>query len=122
MSDKEQVLDQARRLAEVLAAHPRFQGLREAENAVRASEDARKISDDLNAQMEKIADLETRAQPIEPEDKVLLEQLREKVHANELLQDLARVQADYLELMEQVNRIIREGLTAEDAPSQPQGD
>jgi len=122
MSDMEEVLDQARGLADALAAHPRFQGLREAENAVRASEEARKLSDDLNKQMEKVADLEERRQPIEPEDKVLLEQLREKVHANKLLQDLARAQADYLELMEQVNRIVREGLTAEDAQSQPRGD
>ncbi len=122
MSDQEQVLDHARRLAKALATHPRFEALREAENTVRASEEARKLSDDLNAQMEKIADLEARTQPIEPEDKERLEQLREKVHASEPLQNLARTQADYLDLMERVNRIIREGLTAADAPSQPQGE
>ena len=109
----EAILEEARRLGQALVQHERFQRLRQAEQAVRNDPEARQLSHDLNAQMQKVSDLEARMAPIEPEDKRRLQELREKVHGNGALQELARAQADYLELMARVNEVIQKELGIE---------
>jgi len=109
----DEVLEQARRLGEVLGRHERFRRLRQAEEAVRQDAEARQLSQELNEQMEKIADLEARMAPIEPEDKRRLQELRDKARLHPVLQELAHAQADYLEMMARVNETIQEQLGIE---------
>jgi cell fate (sporulation/competence/biofilm development) regulator YlbF (YheA/YmcA/DUF963 family) len=121
MDATEEILDLARRLGQALARHERFARLRDAEAAVRKDADAPQLSHELNEQMIKIARLEDQMKPIEPADKHLLQELRDKVYSNAALQDLARANADYMEIMSQVNNIIQKELAGKaDAEEKPQ--
>ena len=97
-----------------IANHERFQELRAAESAVQADEVARDLVTSADAQRRKVAELEAIQQPVEPEDKRELIRLEEAIRENDNLQGLVRAQADFMELMNKVNRAIREKLgTAE---------
>ena len=108
------ILRLASDLGERIANHERFQKLRTAESAVQADKVAQDLVTSADEQRRKVAELEASQQPVEPEDKHELIRLEEAIRGNENLQGLARAQADFMELMNKVNRAIREKLdTAE---------
>ena len=104
------ILRLASDLGEHISTHERFQKLRGAEAAVQADEVAGDLIKSADAQRRKIAELEAKQQPVEPEDKHELARLEEAIRENENLQGLLRAQADFMELMGKVNRAIREKL------------
>ena len=112
----EQLLNLASRLGKLIAEHERFKKLRAAENAVNADAETRGLVEALEAQRNKIADLEAKLQPVEPEDKHELQRLTDAVHVNPKLQALAEAQADYFELMNKIDREIRSRLGVPEAP------
>ena len=118
----DQLLNLASKLGKLIAEHERFRKLRAAENAVNADAQTRSLVEALEAQRRKIADLEAKLQPVEPEDKHELQRLTEVVHANPKLQALAEAQADYFELMNKIDREIRSKLgvpeASDEAPRQ----
>ena len=60
----------------------------------------------LNELSAKIAGLEKETKPVEPDDKRKVQELRDQVTGHPRMQDLARVEADFAELMNRVNRAI----------------
>ena len=104
-------MDEIRKLASdlgrMIAKHERFLKLRAAEDAAGKDAETDKLLDSYEKQQQKLVELESKQQPIEPEDKKELQRLSEAVHGNAHLQNLARAQADYMELMNMVNRTIR---------------
>ena len=107
----------ASKLGKLIAKEERYERLREAENAIQADPELRKTLDTFERQRERIAQLEAEQKPIEPEEKRELQQLTETVHANPKLQELARAQADYMEMMNSVNTAIRSEMDA--TPDEP---
>ena len=108
------ILQLASDLGERIANHERFQKLRATESAVQADEVAGDLVKSSDAQRRKIAELEAKQQPVEPADKHEMMRLDEAIRENENLQGLVQAQADFMELMNKVNRAIREKLdTAE---------
>ena len=75
---------------------------------VEADEQAIKLIEDYQRQMQKIAELEGSAKPIEPEDKHKLTELQQKMASNETLKSWMKAQADFSELMGKVNKAISE--------------
>jgi cell fate (sporulation/competence/biofilm development) regulator YlbF (YheA/YmcA/DUF963 family) len=110
----ERVIVLAERLGQAIAETERFVRLREAEKAVRASAEARKALDDCEAYQRVLARKEAERRPIEPEEKHRLADLEATVHGNATLQDLARAQADYMEMMNRVNQAIRARLDVDE--------
>ena len=106
----DEIVNLASNLGGLISQHERFKKLRATEDAVNADEETRDLVRALDEQRAKIAELEAKQQPVEPEDKHELRRCTEAVHANPKLQDLARAQADYMELMNRVNQAIREKL------------
>ena len=106
----DEILDLASNLGGLISQHERFKKLRAAEDAVNADEETHNLVRALDEQRAKIAELEASQKPIEPEDKRELQRRTEAVHASPKLQELARAQADYMELMNRVNEAIREKL------------
>jgi len=102
----------ARRLAERIRDCERYQAFRAALQSVAQDEEARNLREQLEEQALKIARLEAERQPIPSEDKQALQSLRERAHANARLQELARDQADYMDLMRRVNDALYEVLNA----------
>ena len=104
------IVELARRLGERIRESERFKAFNAAEEAADQDEEARELRRQLEEQSLKIARLETERQPVEPEDKRALQNLRARAHANARLQELARAQADYMQLMKQVNDALYEVL------------
>ena len=108
----ERIVELARRLGREIRGHERFTRLLNVEAAVKANEEAKGLLQALEQQSGKIAELQNLNRPIEVEDKHKLQDLRDKAHANPLLQELARAEADYMELMTRVNQAMHEELYA----------
>ena len=112
----QEIIKKAQELGEAIAQSPFYQRLCQAEDKVRQNEEAKKLGDDFNALAMKIAQLEADRKPIEPEDKREFKRIQEAISANPLLQEHVRAQADYMDLMRQVNGAIQKALGRETAP------
>jgi cell fate (sporulation/competence/biofilm development) regulator YlbF (YheA/YmcA/DUF963 family) len=108
----DRVMELARRLGREIRQHGRFARLVAAETAVRANDEAKELFRLLEEQSRKIAELQNANRPIEPGDKQKLQELREKAHANALLQEVARAEADYMEMMTRINQAVHGELYA----------
>jgi len=106
----ENILSLATELGQRIARHERYVQLRAAEDAADADQETKDLLAAFEAQRKKMADLEAKQQPIEPNDKHELQRLDNAVHASQSLQRLAKAQADYMELMNRVNAAIRKEL------------
>jgi len=89
-------------LGRQIAAHPAFTAFKDAHERLRADADARKLLDTQQAALERLQRLEAEGTPVEPADKRALREAQERLHANPLLQEFARTQADYIALMNRV--------------------
>ena len=112
------ILDAAAGLGRRIAAHDSYRRLRAAETKVAEQPETRKLIEDFEAHRRKIAELETEMKPVEVADKHELQRLADAVHANADLQELLRAQADYLAMMNRVNRTIRQELDGQ-PPADP---
>lgn len=108
------VTELAKQLGRKIGETDRFKKLRAAQQKLNADEAAKELLGKLESQARKIAEAEQAQKPVEPEDKRKLAELREQVHQHEILQELARVEADYMELMQRVNNALHESLAADD--------
>jgi cell fate (sporulation/competence/biofilm development) regulator YlbF (YheA/YmcA/DUF963 family) len=106
------ILEQAQKLAEMLAADPRFTKLRELENDVLGDPVKRRLLEDYEKSRMTLEHKQREFQPISPDEKKAHAEVTKRVHAVPLLLDLARAQADYAQMMDQVNRTIHEKLRA----------
>jgi len=106
----EKALAAAAELGRQIAQDEAFQRLRAAEGAVQADAAAQKVLDDFERQRGKIESLERARKPVEPEDKREMIRLSDAVHGNPKLQELVRAQADYMEMMNRVNKAIQKAL------------
>ncbi len=107
----DKVLDLARQLGQEIRQHERYRQLREAEKRVMADPVAVKIQEDLERHLQHMHELEVQNKPIEVADKRELQRIQMLARTNLALQSLLKVQADYFEMMNHVNRAILEELT-----------
>jgi cell fate (sporulation/competence/biofilm development) regulator YlbF (YheA/YmcA/DUF963 family) len=106
------ILEQARKLAEMLAADPRFTKLRGLEGEVLQDAEKRALLEEYEKSRLSLEHKQLNFQPISPEEKRAHAEATRKVHAVPVLLELARAQADYAQMMDQVNRAIHERLRA----------
>lgn len=102
----DEVVEIAKKLAEAIAKSDRYLALRSAEKSVKEDKEASGLLQDFNTATLAILEKEQKLQPIEPDEKVKLAGLREKVAENAQLQALNKAQADYSEMMDLVNRAL----------------
>ena len=119
MAEFEELIEQARSLGAAIAANSKVKAYFEAQNAVYTDADARQLLTDYNEAAEKIRRLESEQKPIEAVDKHKLADCEQRLASNDTVKTWMRRQADYFEVMTQVNRAMEEPL-AQSAPGQPQ--
>lgn len=107
------MLEQAQKLAEMLAADTRFTKLRELEHDVLGDPEKRRLLEDYEKSRLSLEHKQKEFQPISPEEKKAHAEVTKRVHAMPILLDLARAQADYAQMMDAVNRTIHERLRAD---------
>ena len=111
------VLELARKLGQEIRTSERYRLLREAEKKALGDPEARKIQDDLEEQLQKIRNLESAMKPIEVADKHELSRLQELTARHPGLQELLKAQADYFEMMNNVNNAILMALAPDEEDS-----
>lgn len=100
------IIAEARALGKKIAGHPRMKNFVTAARAVAQNREAQDVLKRYQDQAQKVQMLEMNGKPIEPDDKRLLADLQGKVASNELLKNMLRYQADYLEMMKRINDAI----------------
>ena len=105
------MIESAQQLGKAIAESDRFRAVADLRTKIDTDETLQAEMKALNELGAKIAKLEKEVQPVEPEDKRRLQELQQNVTGNALLQDLARVEADFAELMNRVNTAIHSQLT-----------
>jgi len=112
MDDLRELLDKARALGETIAAHPRMREYTAAREAVEKDADTQSLLQSYGRQAEHIRALERNQKPVEVADKQKLAEIEGRMAGNDALKRLMRCQADYVELMNQVNRAMEAPLAA----------
>jgi cell fate (sporulation/competence/biofilm development) regulator YlbF (YheA/YmcA/DUF963 family) len=107
------ILEQANKLAEMLAIDPRFTKLRKLENEVLGDQEKRRLLEEYEKSRMGLELKQREFLPISPDEKKAHAEVTKKVHAVPVLLELARAQADYAQMMDQVNRTIHEKLRAD---------
>ncbi len=105
------IIEMAQQLGKAIAGSDRFKAVTDLRAKIDSDEALQADIKALNELGTKIANLEKETQPVEPEDKRRLQELQHNVAGNAMLQDLARVEADFAEQMNRVNTAIHSQLT-----------
>jgi cell fate (sporulation/competence/biofilm development) regulator YlbF (YheA/YmcA/DUF963 family) len=103
---KDDVIEDAARLGERLASHPRTAALKAASAEVHADADASRLQEDYSHALEDLREREAEGLPIEPEHKRRLASLGEEIRRSAPLQRLLKAHADFAEMMDGVQRAI----------------
>lgn len=110
MNDAAALLDQARTLGRSIAAHPRIKAFLDARDQVGRDAAAQRLLADYQQAVDKVSQLEAEGKPIEVADKHRVRDLEVQMSGNDAIKALMRTQADYVELMTQINRAMEEPL------------
>lgn len=119
MQDHAELIDKARALGEALARNPRVREHAAAQKAVRASVESQRLLREYQQHVEHVHELEAAQRPIEVADKRKLADFEQKMAGDEALKRLMRAQADYVELMNQVNQAMDAPLAELNRPGAP---
>ena len=103
----DEIIRRAELLGELIRRNARFVELRAAETEADGNTEAMEFLEELNKHLVEISRKERDQEPIEVEEKRRTQELRQAVASNATLKRLSKAQADFAELMTQVNAAIR---------------
>lgn len=106
MATTQEILDSAQALGKQIGTHEASIKFEKSLKALQADVEAQRLLNDYQRHMAKIAEKESKGDPIEVEDKRQLEDLQSQVVNHPTLRDLQVSQMDYLDLMRQVDESI----------------
>jgi cell fate (sporulation/competence/biofilm development) regulator YlbF (YheA/YmcA/DUF963 family) len=109
----DEVLEIAAKLSRAIATSKRFTDLRKAEKAVIEDDPSLKLLAARDEIARKVAEKESKGEPIEVADKRELASAQEAVKMSALLSELSRSQADFQEMLNLVNSKITSALEPE---------
>lgn len=112
----ERVLQLAHRLGRAIADTDRHKALEQVRQQVADDTAAHELLECFLTQQEKIDELMRKQAPVEVADKHRLSELQQRVSSHEGLKHMLKAQADYAELMHQVNGAIQAGLSGTSSP------
>lgn len=104
------IINHANQLGQLLSRHDRVKAFLSAQKALDGDASARELLSAYQRQVQEIQQLSDENKPIEVDEKRNLEQLQGQLVSNEVLKKLTAAQADYVQLMNQVNSAIESHL------------
>jgi cell fate (sporulation/competence/biofilm development) regulator YlbF (YheA/YmcA/DUF963 family) len=116
------VVEQAKRLGALLAAHGRTKALREATAQVTTDAEAKRLEQDYAHAAEEMREREMAGAPIEPELKRRIVELGERIRRSPPLQRLLRANAEFGEMMDAVQDEISHAVGEALAPADEGGE
>jgi len=115
----DEILEQAKRLGELIRTNPRYVTLRAGDEAVRADKTATDALEAYNKAAAEIARKEAATEPVEVAEKRELQRLHNAVAANETIKAFTLAQADYAELMRRMNDTIFRAIAQGEPQAEP---
>jgi len=119
------VVEQAKKLAALVAGDPRTKALRDATKEVTGDPEAKALEEEYASAAEEMRELEMARAPIEPELKRRVMDLGERIRRSPALQRLLRANAAFGDMMDAVQHelstAVGEALTGESAASAGDG-
>ncbi len=107
---REEILDQAAKLGQMIAGSPEAGKLKQAQQALEAEPELKQLLQDTQQHMDKMSQLESSGQPIEVDDKRRLQELQNQLIASETFKQFTAGQVEYVDLMRKVNEAMRREL------------
>ncbi len=98
----QELLEQAKKLGQMIADDHRTKALKEMQNKLDTDEEAKKLLQDYQKQFEKISELEQSGKPIEVDDKHQLRNIQEKMAVNETIKQISAKQVEFVDMMNKV--------------------
>lgn len=110
------IIELAERLGKSIADSPQAQSFRAAQEEFNKNADAVQVYEDFQQQSEKLAGLEAENKPVEVADKHRLQELRDKLMADETFKKVSATQVEYVDLMRKVNAAMQKHLSPAETP------
>ncbi len=98
----QEIIEQARKLGQMIAANERTKALKEMEKALDSDQQAQELLQEYQKQAEHIEKLEMSGSPIEVSDKHKMRDLEQQMALNQTLKNITAKQVDFVELMNKV--------------------
>ena len=98
----QEIIEQAKKLGEMIAAHERTIALKEMEKVLEGDQVARDLLQEYQKQAERMQNLEHSGKPIEVDDKHKMRDLEQKMALNDTLKKITAKQVDFVEMMNKV--------------------
>ncbi len=118
----DEILDLATKLGKRISQDSRAGNMVDAQVALENSLADRQLLADYEQQQQKVYELEVSGKPIEPDDKRKLADLHGKVVGSQVIKQVLKAQADFLEIMNSVSqRIEQEALSRVGGSTQNSG-
>ena len=103
MATEAELIKAAESLGKQLGDHPKVGRLEKAVKKLRKDTEAQRALNDLNRQLQAVAEKEMTGQPIEVEDKHKLQSLQTAVVHNLVLKEFQLAQMDYVDLVRKLD-------------------
>ena len=103
MATDEQVIKAALEIGKLLGDHPKVSRLEAAVDKLREDTEAQRALNDLNRQLQSVAEKEMAGQPVEVSDKQKMRDLQNAVVHNLVLQEFQLAQMDYVDLVRKLD-------------------
>lgn len=116
MADAADLVNQARSLGEAIAKHSSVQAYMACKQKVQDDDVAQKLLKNYQELAQHLHMMEQAGKPIEPEMKRGLGEAEQLMASDETLKAWLRAQADYVDLMNQINRAMEEPIAATHGP------
>ena len=107
-----EILEMADKLGKAMAASPQAKALQDARKLLDAQPELLATLKQVREHSDKLARLEQEKKPIEVEDKHRMDELQDKLLASDVFKKFTAAQVEYVDLMRQVNDILRRQLAA----------
>lgn len=108
MADRTELLNLARSLGRLVAQQPEVRAFNKAREAAVKDAEAMRLNREYNQHVQQLQQSEAQGRPIEVADKRKLQELQTALAGNDSMKNLTRHQADYLMLMETVQKAMDE--------------
>ena len=109
----EDILKRARELGEAIAAHERCTALLAAAKGLKEDDEAGRLEKEYGEAAKVLQDKSDAGAPLEPEDKRREADLRSQMAAHPLIRDFLKIQADFAQMMQQVNATLESAIGLE---------
>jgi len=119
VADSQAILAAAGNLGALLATHPTVATYRETIRQLDLDVAAKSLLQQYEQLIEVLSMKEAQMQPIEVGEKRQFEQLQQSIMMNQTLKKFGAIQAEYMELMKQVQESINGGMSGKIPPTGP---